>query len=236
MAKSLLYSNEHKINDHITLKIPTLQEILENEEEYYGNIALIVATPYEMMVQLAEMDIDFTTIDEWDLFCLLFNGLRNKDLSLIFGDLNLMDFEPAINQQNNNIVLLNRKTGAVIDKEIHSKISRFLRKILCLEKNDKRPANEEAKQFMLERAKRKMKRYIRKPNKSQLEDFIIALVNTSEFPYDYTSTLNLTIYQFNASLRQIIRKIKYDNLMIGCYAGTVDMKELNQNDLNWISN
>ena len=234
--KSMLYQTEHKINEYISVKIPTLDEILDNEDEYYGTIALIVSTPYDMMVQLDDINIDFTQINEWDLFCLLFNELQSRDLSMIFGDLNLGDFKTAVNKQNGNIVLRNPKTGAVIDRAIHGKISRFLREILHLEKNDKKPANEEAKKYMIERARKRLNRNKKRLEKSQLEDCIIALVNTSEFPYDYTSVRGLTIYQFYASLHQIVKKVKFDNLMIGCYAGTVNMKELDQNELNWISN
>jgi len=234
--KSMLYQTEHKINEYISVKIPTLDEILDNEDEYYGTIALIVSTPYDMMVQLDDINIDFTQINEWDLFCLLFNELQSRDLSMIFGDLNLGDFKTAVNKQNGNIVLRNPKTGAVIDRAIHGKISRFLREILHLEKNDKKPANEEAKKYMIERARKRLNRNKKRLEKSQLEDYIIALVNTSEFPYDYTSVRGLTIYQFYASLHQIVKKVKFDNLMIGCYAGTVNMKELDQNELNWISN
>lgn len=233
--KSMLYQSEYKINEYISVKIPTLDEILNNEDDYYGAIALIVSTPYDMMVQLDDNNIDFTQINEWDLFCLSFNELQSRDLSMIFGDLNLNDFKTAVNKQNGNIVLRNIKTGAVIDSAIHGKISKFLREILHLEKNDKRPANEEAKKYMIERARIRLNRKKKQVQKSQLEDYIIALVNTSEFPYDYDSVRGLSIYQFYASLYQIVKKVKFDNLMIGCYAGTVNMKELDPNDLNWLS-
>lgn len=235
MANSLLYKTEHKINEHVSIRIPTIGEII-NDDDYFANIALIISTPYDMMAQLDSINIDFTQINDWDLFCLLFKQLQTKDLSLIFGDLNLKEFETAVNKQNGNVVLLNKRTGAVIDRAIHDQICRFLRKLLRLEKNEKKPANDEAKKFMIERAKRKLKRKMKQPEVSPLEQYIVALVNTSEFPYNYDSVLELTIYQFYASLHQIIKKVKFDNLMIGCYAGTVNTKELNPAELNWIAN
>ena len=236
MGKSTLYETKHKINDFITIRIPTIKDIIENEDDYYGNVALIVATPYDMMVQLDDMKIDFTQINEWDLFLLLFNELRTRDLSLIFDGLNLRDFVTAENKQNGNIILVNPKTGVKIDRAIHDQICRYLRKTLRLQKNDKRPANEEARKFLIERTRTKLKRRRKQLVESQIEKYIVALVNTSEFPYTYESVLGLTINQFYASLHQIVKKIKYDKLMIGCYAGTVNMKELDQNELNWISN
>lgn len=236
MGKSTLYETKHKINDFITIRVPTVKDIIENEDDYYGNVALIVATPYDMMVQLDDMKIDFTQINEWDLFLLLFNELRTRDLSLIFDGLNLRDFVTAENKQNGNIILVNPKTGVKIDRAIHDQICRYLRSTLRLQKNDKRPANEEARKFLIERTRTKLKRRRKQLVESQIEKYIVALVNTSEFPYTYESVLGLTINQFYASLHQIVKKIKYDKLMIGCYAGTVNMKELDQNELNWISN
>ena len=188
------------------------------------------------MVQLDDAHIDFAKINDWELFCLLFKDLQTRDLSLVFDNLDLREFEAAVNKQNGNMVLLNRKTGAIIDRAIHDQICRFLRNILGIEKNVKKPANEEGRKFMIERARIKLKRKMRQTHKSELEKYIVALVNTSEFPYDYESVLKITIYQFYASLHQIIKKIKFDNLMIGCYAGTVNTKEINQDELNWISN
>lgn len=236
MGKSTLYETKHKINDFITIRVPTIKDIIENEDDYYGNVALIVATPYDMMVQLDDMKIDFTQINEWDLFLLLFNELRTRDLSLIFDGLNLRNFVTAENKQNGNIILVNPKTGVKIDRAIHDQICRYLRKTLRLQKNDKRPANEEARKFLIERTRTKLKRRRKQLVESQIEKYIVALVNTSEFPYTYESVLGLTINQFYASLHQIVKKVKYDKLMIGCYAGTVNMKELDQNELNWISN
>ena len=236
MGKSTLYETKHKINDFITIRVPTIKDIIENEDDYYGNVALIVATPYDMMVQLDDMKIDFTQINEWDLFLLLFNELRTRDLSLIFDGLDLRDFVTAENKQNGTFFFVNPKTGVKIDRAIHDQICRYLRKTLRLQKNDKRPANEEARKYLIERTRTKLKRRRKQLVESQIEKYIVALVNTSEFPYTYESVLGLTINQFYASLHQIVKKIKYDKLMIGCYAGTVNMKELDQNELNWISN
>ena len=230
----MLYQTEYKINDYISVRIPTVGEVMENEEEYLGIISMIVATPCDMMVQLDDMHVDFTKIDEWELFCLLFRTLQTKDMSLVFKDLDLKEFDTAVNKQNGEVVLWNRRTGAVIDRAIHDQICRFLREVFGIEKNVKRPANEDARLFMIERARRKLKRLMRQKKKSELEKYIIALVNSKEFKYDYTSVLDLTIYQFYASLHQIIKRVQFDNLMIGCYAGTVNMKEIDQKDLTWV--
>ncbi len=235
MSSGYLYARSFPVNDYISITIPTVGQIWDNEAEYYGLITSIIATPSDFMVQLDDIGIDFSSISSFELFLLLFNGIRSTDTSLVFGDLDLSGFKTAINEKNGKVVLVDQDKDIVIDRAIHDQIRRVIRKINHLEKSDKNPGNEEAKKYMIERARIKQKRAARRPHKSQLEDLIIAMVNTEQYKYGYEETRDLTIYQFHASVYQIIRKINYDNTMIGCYAGTINAKELSQDRLNWLT-
>lgn len=230
----LLYATDYRINDYIRIVIPTVGQILEKEEAYYAALGAVVATPYDYMVQLDDMGIDFSTINDYELFMLLFNGLKEMDTSLVFGDTDLSGFRAAINKENDMPVLVNFDTGAVIDRGIYGRICKVLCTVNEIRRVDKKPGNDAAKKYMIERARIKQKRAARKPKRSFLEDSITALVNTEQFKYDYASVRNITIYQFNASLHQIMHKIDFDNLMIGVYAGTVNAKEISSDKLNWI--
>lgn len=161
--------------------------------------------------------------------------MKDKDTSLIFGELDLKPFRSAVNPQNNTIVLRNKETGVVIDRGIQGQIASVLRKIHNLKRNNRKPANQEAREYMLQRAREKMRRRSKRVNDSQLEELIVAMVNTEQFHYGFEGTRELSIYQFNESVRQVIKKIDYDNRMHGVYAGTVNAKELSQDDLNWLT-
>ena len=210
-------------------------EILDCEDEYYGMVSMFTAMPIDMMVQLDEIGVDFTTINEWDLFLLFFNTLKKRDTSLLLGDLDLSEFKIAFNGKNKTAFIANKKTGVKIDRAIHGQIASTLRKIHHLEKNIRKPANGDAKEYMIRRAKEKMMRQKKRMSDSQLEGLIVALVNTEQFHYGFEGTRELSIYQFNESVRQVIKKIDYDNKMHGIYAGTVSAKDLSQDDLNWLS-
>lgn len=235
MSKGYLYAHSYPVNESISIVIPTVGQIIENEAAYYGLITAVTATPSDFMVQLDDIGVDFSQITSFELFLMLFKEIKKMDTSLVFGDLDLSKFETAINQQNGNVVLIDQENRIVIDRAIHDQICRVIRKINHLEKNDRKPANEEAKKYMIERARVKQRRAARRPYKSQLEDLIISMVNTEQYKYGYEGTLDLTIYQFNASVYQIVKKINYDNTMIGCYAGTINAKELSQDQLNWLT-
>ena len=231
---SLLYLDSYAINDRIKIRIPKVGEILDNEDLYYDAICPIIATPYDMMVQLDDNGIDFTKINSFELFCLMIGKLKEIDTSLVFVDLNLKNFRTAVNEKNGNMILLDINDKTIIDRAIHDQICTFIRKMLYMPKNDKTPGNEEARKYMIERARIKQARRKKKKVESQLERFIVALVNTSEFPYNYETVRNLSIYQFYASLKQISQKIRFDNTMIGCYAGTVKFDDLSSDERTWI--
>lgn len=231
----LLYADKIPINDKICVCVPTVGEILDNDEDvYYGLVSLITSMPADLIAQLDEAGIDFTTISEWELFLMMFGGLSSTNTKMLFGDLDLTKFSIAKNEQNGETVLVDRERDIVIDRAIHARIANTVRKIHHLEKNNKRPANDDAKRYMIERAKAKAKRNRRKQARSQLEPLIVALVNTKEFKYDYQGVRSLTIYQFNESVMQVMKRVSYDNQMFGVYSGTIDVKTLTQEDLNWL--
>lgn len=231
----LLYAREHRINDFITINIPTVGEVLDNEDTYNEIICTIIGTPYDMMVQLDDAGIDFTKINDFELFCLMFSNLQELDTSLVFKNLDLKGFRTAISEQNGNVVLWDEATGATIDLAIHHQIAAFVRNMLKMKRETKRPGNEEARKYMIERARVKQKRMKRKRQEtSQMEEFILALVNTEEFKYNFETVRDITIYQFYASLHQVTHKIRFDNSMTGYYAGAIKFEDLPKEDRSWI--
>lgn len=234
-TRNLLYKREYQVNEHITIRIPTVGEILECEDEYYQQVHLLTAMPIDLMVHLDDIGIDFAEINEYELFLILFYVLRDSDMSMVFGDLDLSKFEFIENKENGLVVLKDEESGIVIDKAIHGKIADTLRKMHHLKKDVRKPGNDEAKKWMIERARKKMMRNKNKVEDSQIEELIVALVNTEQFKYKFNEVLGLTIYQFNESVSQIINKIDYDNKMRGVYAGTISAKDLSQKDFNWLS-
>lgn len=229
-----MYERWIPVNDKINIYVPTVGEIIECEDDYYSLVSILTAMPIDFMVQLDDLGIDFTSINEYDLLLILFPELKSKDTSMIFGDLDLSGFELMVNQQNNNIVLRDELNDITIDRSVYGMISNTLRKIHSLERDRRKPANEEAKKFMLERARKKLRRNKNKYHDSQLESFIISLVNAEQFKYDFEGTRELSIYQFNVSVRQIIKKTDYEHLMFGVYSGSISAKDVKNDELIWL--
>ena len=235
--KSLLNLSSVNIPDtQLFIRIPTVGEILEDEFTYYSIISSLTASPFQYMVQLDDMGIDFTTMSDYELFKMLFLVYTKSDLSILFGNLDVSDFG-VYREKNNNTFIYSPSSHIEINEKVYNDLAETIRKINLLEKVKSKPGNESAKKYLLEKERKRQKRNAKKKQEPYLEKLVIALVNTSEFPYDYDSCMGLSIYRFNQSFKQIQHKIAFDKTMIGVYAGTVDTSKLsNKDNLTWIPN
>lgn len=234
----MLYQTSFTVGDTIKLAVPTIGDIFDNEEAYYRSLDLFTSMPIDHMVQLDDIGIDFTTINQWELFVMLFHSAQrdNLNISTMIENFVVDDFRPAQREADNEIVLLDMKTGFTIDRHLFEQISAMVCRIHGVERNDRRPANKEAKEYMIEVERKKQKRRLRRKiqERSELERLIVALVNTEQFKYNYETVRDLSIYQFRESVKQIVKKIDYEHRMHGVYSGTVSVKDIKQEDLIWI--
>lgn len=233
--KSWLNLSSIDIIPNLSIRIPTVGEILEDEFAYYSIVSSLTATPFQYMVQLDDMGVDYTKITDYDLFRMLFPFYIKSDLSMIFGDLDTSDFSIYIDKNSSNELIHSPKNNIIIDELIYNDLTETIRKINSFNKIKSKPGNEAARKYLLEKERRKQKRNKNKKPEPYLEKLVTALVNTAEFPYNYDSCMNLSIYRFNQSFKQIQHKIAFDNTMVGVYAGTVDTSKLSNKDcLTWI--
>ena len=237
--KSLLCDDVDRIyiTDKIYIRIPTVREVLEDEQTYYSIVSNLTASPYQYMVQLDDMGIDYTTITNYELFMIFFPMLAKSDLSIIFGDLYTEDYNAYVDNSNSTNIIYSPTNGMdyKIDELTYTQIADTLRKLNNIEKITKKPGNDEAKRYLLEKERKKQRRNAKKPYEPYLEKIVIALVNRPEFKYNYEETMNLSIYKFNQSFKQIQTSITFDNTMIGVYAGTVDTSKMTDKScLSWI--
>lgn len=231
---NLLYKTEYAINDKIKLRIPTVGEVIDNEESYYGLVNTFTAMPIDFMVMLDDNGIDFSEVSPFELFMLLFGFIKKMNTDLVFVDLDFSKFELMQDEGTGEPVFVDMINDIRIDKKIYEMITNALRYIHSIKKDNRKPANKEARDFMIERARKKEQRDRNRSRHSQIEQLIVAMVNTQQYKYDFESTRNLTIYQFNESVEQVIKKVDYENRMHGVYYGTLDVKNLKKDELNWL--
>lgn len=234
--KSLLKLSSIQVPDTIlSIRIPTVGEVLEDEQHYYSLISSLTATPFQYMVQLDDMGIDYRTFTDYQLFMILFQSFVHEDIHVLFGDIDLSDITVYKNPQNDTFILRSKKNNLTIDELVYSRMVEIIRKINGLKRETRKSGNDEAKEFRLNLERKRQKSNANKPYEPYLEKLVVALVNRPEFKYNYETVEDLTIYQFNQSFEQIKTSINFDNTMIGVYAGTVDTSKIkDQSCLSWL--
>ena len=235
---NLLKVNEYKVNDKISVHVPTVDEIFDfGDQKYYSTVQTLVATPFDLMVELDDIGIDYESITDYQLFVLMMESIaiNEDDTTIFFGNLNLKNFQEAVNPKNGEKVLWDKNNDIVIDQMIALEICKAIRKIHFWEAPVGRAGNAEAKRYLIERKRKTKQRLAKKPYKSFLESMIISLVNTEEFPYNYETVMGLSVYKLNASWRQIQKKKHWDQTMNGVYFGTVDKDKIDWEKISWLS-
>lgn len=238
---NLLYADSISIDDHFRLAIPTVGEIIDNEEDYYTIVSICTAMPIDYMVMLDELGFDFTEVSEYELFLMLFPCIQDickkskAKSDLFLRDTDISKFVLAKDEKSGEYVFIDTESEAVINRRFQSKLASIVRNIHKIKKDNRKPANSDAKEYMLDIARRRARRKSTRVERSHLESLIVALVNAKEFKYDFQSVRNLTIYQFNESVRQVIKRVDYDNYMYGICSGNLRAKDLDKDALNWLS-
>lgn len=239
--------DDYPINDKITIHIPTLNEICDyGDDEYFSLIHLITATPSDMMWQLDDMGIDFTTIDNFTLFsevnCFKTQEtleenfqLNKKRTGIILGDLNLFEFQLMRDLSNGEKCLYHEATDTKIDGYTFKLITDCLRKIHFLTEHIEMPANNSTKMVLIEDAKERYMINKDKDNGSYLLNLISAMVNSEGFKYDHTRVWDMRINAFLDSVKRI-SKIKNANLLLQSgYSGFgVNLKDISDKQLDWL--
>lgn len=236
--KSLLNKKTIDIVSGLTIRIPTVGEVLDHEDIYSNIVSLTTAVPYQYMVLLDDMGIDFTTITDYDLFLMLFPVYQKENLSILFGDLDLSDFYRTKNPQNDTWILYSPQNDLIIDELVYHLLSNAILAINQTEKIHRKMGNEKAKEWAIKKARQKLERRARRRQKeeSQFEKLIVAMVNRSDFKYDYDTVMNLSIYRFYKSVKQIQQNIAFENTMTGVYSGTIDTSKMtDKSSLSWIA-
>lgn len=240
-AKSLLNRSSVKITDQLSLRIPSVGEILDCETDYFSLVSVMTSSPYQYMVQLDDIGIDYTQITDYQMFQLFFPVYaQNQNLSVIFGSLSLKDIALFHDHTTDLDVLYSPSSDIKIDEFVYLNMAKVMRQINCIKYERKRPKGEHTRKYLLEKERRHLKNLERMKKRKEYEQpefekLVVALVNNEKFKYDYESVKQLSIYNFYQSFRQIQHQINFNNVMHGVYSGTIDTSKLSDKScLSWI--
>ena len=230
-----------KINDYITIRQPSLEEIMEyGDNKYYNMVYTLCSVGADLKWQLDDMGVDYTQIEDYDLFCnILSRGFGVDKTKILFGG--TIDFQKMVLMRNNQlqenvlIQVLDDGSYLQLDRYTYTCIVNVLRKMHRIKRNDELPGNEATRQILIEDARDEYEANKDKAVKSHLLSLISTMVNSSGFKRNEETVFDMKIYAFMDSVARI-GKIKNAELLLQSgYSGFgIDLKKINKDETNWM--
>lgn len=233
----LLCGEPIPICDGIIIHQPSLREIKDyGEAAFFSTFWTLCSSPLDIPSTLDDLGIDFTEITDWELFRGMIVGYTPEQTGIIFGDIDFTQFMllNRLNEDGSNEDVLCNPDGVIIDESIYKKMISYVGAMIGFQHSGKRPRSNAAKKALILDDKKKRENNKDKPFESVLFDGMITLVNTEECKYNYSTILDITLYQYMKSYTQIQGKKAACALMQGSYSGFVDTSQIDKLDLQWI--
>lgn len=235
--KYLVFGKDYVINDKITVRNPTLGEISDfGEMNYVILVNYITMRPYDDMVCLWDSGIDYEEVTNYDMFLrnVKAPGMNVDRTKILFGDLNFEDYEIAINEQNDEVILTDGVS--VIDRFIYQQIVDFVRFINFIDTenpNEIKPGSLATKKYLIERMRKKQQFNAKKEYKQHIASITSALVNRPNTNLTYKSAEDLHISQLYDSFYRIMKDDNAHYVRQAIYGGTISSKDVDNSTLEW---
>ena len=229
----LYFGDDYLINDYITINQPNIGDIVDyGEASYFSMVHVMTAIPSDLKSQLWDMGLDWTEVDDFELFMMLAPTLTIDKTFILFGDLDFSKLRPYPNEVNGDIVLADKETGIIIDKMVYMRIVSYLRKLHNITPKVEKAANKMTKKILIEEDRAKIRFNQDKPFKSYLLPLISSVKVKQGYTKDYVR--NMGLYEFFDDIARMQLINNADHLLSAAYAGTIDMKKINKQELNWM--
>lgn len=229
---SLYFGDPYVVNDYITITIPKIGEVVKyGERQYYSMLSTITSIPSDMKSQLWDMGIDWTQIEDFQLFMMLAPTLPKDKTYILFGDLDLQAMRPFENKQNDTVFLGDPETGAIIDELAYGKMQSYLCTAHNITKKVEKAANEFTKKFMIDEDRQKLQYNAKQPYKSFLRPLISAVKCRQGYTLDYVK--NMGLFEFFDDVNRLQVIVNADALLQGSYSGMVDTSKIQKSAFDW---
>ena len=242
--------------------IYSMKNTLNYEEEYWSMIGSLLSDPYDNMVMLDDMGIDYEEVTAFDVF--IINWKKNEELyqskkeefdkfKLHPLDITKKSLTFFLGEHDWNIVELFDGTHILYDKknpkeymineDVFQIFLEFIKAIHRLDYKDRvNPANQQYKRLLIEEMREEQE--IKKFNKifqmqkekekiNVLGNMISAVCVGGNGGIDVFNVENLSIFQLYTYYLMTMKKDNVSALKIGMYSGMISSENIKDDNLKW---
>lgn len=234
----MFYGLDYKINEQIIITQPTIGQIVTiGEKQFYSSIMPFITNPTSYRLQLWDMDIDWNTISDFELFSMLIRGVSQDISQLLFKGINFQDFKVYNKQlENGDVVkvLYSQSQDILIDEDLYMHIAEYLRTLFNMHPKVEKTKGKTMKEWLIEEERDKLRLQKKEDQKSTLLPMISTYLNHPGTKYKKHELFDVGIYEFMDSIKRLQIYESTRALMQGMYSGMVSVKDLDKDALNFM--
>ena len=235
----LYFGEPHVINDYITIKQPTIGDIVkQGEKSFYNTLYIFILNTTSYRLQLWDMGVDWNKISDYELFCMLLKGADPNITKIFFEDINFNDFglyNKNLEDGTQVITLYNPEKDIELDEKTYTHISQYLRTMFNIFPKTEKTKGKMMKEWLIEEERDKLRTQKKDDHsKSMLLPMISTYLNHPGTKYKTSELRDIGIYEFMDSIHRLQIYESTIALMHGIYSGMIDRKNIDDEALNFM--
>lgn len=223
----------------ISILSPTIGDIMElGEKKFYSTLGIFVTNTTSYRLMLHEIQIDWNTLSDFELFCMLYKQIDSEAAKLMFGDLDFKKFVLYKKQLSDKeeIVLWDQEDNIEINEEVYQHIAQYLRVMFNMYPDEKITTDPLLKEMYLYKDKRdkEIAEKQKKQENSSILPLVSACVNHPGFKYRPLELRHVNVYEFYDSVRRLQVYENTTALLKGSYSGMIDSSKIDKEQFNFM--
>ncbi len=240
--------------------ILSLDESADPDHTYWSYVQLLLADPYENMVMLDDLGKNYLDVTPFEVFCLQWDRLlahagQDENDNDLYKVTLIKSISNAINffilgdhcfvkniYENGDVYFYDiNDTSCQINASIFGYLYEWVKSINKIDSSGRiKPADENARRVLIEDMRDEMKKKRRRKKNRQEEnsDYFGSIMSAACFcgngainPFNINQC---KLYWINENMSITGRKNHSDHVLDGIYHGTIRLKDINKNELDWL--
>ena len=227
----------------VTVYSPTMGDayINNDENDFMATLNMFTTNTTSLRVFLDDLGMDWNEVTDFQLFILLYKQTNPEVIKLLFGDLDLHNFELCEKRGKDDssvIVLYTKEQDIEINEDVYQHIHQYLQMVFHIEPDEKITNDKFLKKLYLDKdrfdAAYQAKKKKGKEESGSIQPLISACVNHPGFKYKLSEVENMGVAEFYDAVSRLNIYENTRALLQGSYSGMCDTSKISKEQFNWM--
>ena len=228
----------------ITIKIPTLKDLIEiGEKKFFSTLNIFTTNTTQYRLMLNTVGKDWNETSDFELWLMLIGTAQKEVIDLFFDGIDFSNFQMYEKTlgETTQIVLYDKENKIEINEEVYQYIHQYFQVAFNMKPEEEFTKDPMLKKWWIKKDQREAERTKEKEEKgenksSSIQALISACVNHPGFKYKLNELEEINLCQFYDSVKRLQIYESTNSIMHGMYAtlGLGGCKNLKPDDYNFM--